>query len=129
MLRAKENEEFDKWWHTWIANQQNAQQKFGINRRATGLAVAASQSLAHKLKTDVFFDQSQQVGFRNLIFQAEVIEQRFGAVVLPHHDQQASDDQNQPEHGQMLSSNMLLLNLIPLIDVTFSTPTGYYNSY
>ena len=19
MLRAKENEEFDKWWHTWIA--------------------------------------------------------------------------------------------------------------
>ncbi len=28
----------------------------------------------------------------------------------------------------MLSSNMLLLNLIPLIDVTFSTPTpGYVN--
>jgi hypothetical protein len=26
----------------------------------------------------------------------------------------------------MLSSNMLLLNLILLIDVTFSTPTGYY---
>jgi hypothetical protein len=43
---------------------------------------------------------------------------------LPHHDQQASDDQNQTEHGRMLSSNMLLPNLIPLIDVTFSTPTG-----
>jgi hypothetical protein len=43
---------------------------------------------------------------------------------LSHHDQQASDDQNQTEHGQMLSSNMLLLNLILLIDVTFSTPTG-----
>ena len=56
--------------------------------------------------------------------QAEVIEQRFGAVVLPHHDQQASDDQNQTEHGQMLSSNMLPLILIPLIGVTFSTPTG-----
>jgi hypothetical protein len=42
---------------------------------------------------------------------------------LSHHDQQASDDQNQTEHGQMLSSNMLLLNLILLIDVTFSTPT------
>jgi hypothetical protein len=27
----------------------------------------------------------------------------------------------------MLSSNMLLLNLIPLIDVTFSTPTPGYN--
>jgi len=30
--------------------------------------------------------------------------------VLPHHDQQASDDQNQTEHGRMLPSNMLLLN-------------------
>src|SRR5437870_11944716 len=60
----------------------------------------------------------------NLIFQTEVVEQRFTAVVLPHHDQQASDDRNQTEHGRMLSSNMLLRNLILLIDVTFSTPTG-----
>src|SRR5205809_4935142 len=60
----------------------------------------------------------------NLIFQAEVVEQRFRAVVLPHHDQQASDDRNPTEHGRMLSSNMLLRNLILLIDVTFSTPTG-----
>jgi hypothetical protein len=29
----------------------------------------------------------------------------------------------------MLSSNTLLLNLIPLIDVTFSTPTPVLNSY
>ena len=29
----------------------------------------------------------------------------------------------------MLSSNMLLLNLILLIDVTFSTPTGDYANY
>jgi hypothetical protein len=42
---------------------------------------------------------------------------------LPHHDQQASDDWNQTEHGRILPSNMLLLNLILLIDVTFSTPT------
>jgi hypothetical protein len=42
---------------------------------------------------------------------------------LPHHDQQASDDRNQTEHGRMLSSNMLLLNVILLIDLTFSTPT------
>src|SRR6058998_3096695 len=62
----------------------------------------------------------------NLIFQAEVVEQRFRAVVLPHHDQQASDDRNQTEHGRMLPSNMLLLNRILLIDVTFSTPTGDY---
>jgi hypothetical protein len=77
----------------------------------------------------VFFDEPQQVGFRNLIFQAELVEQRFRAVVLPHHDQQASDDRNQTEHGRMLSSNMLLLNLILLIDVTFSTPTPVNDSY
>jgi hypothetical protein len=29
----------------------------------------------------------------------------------------------------MLSSNMLVPILIPLIDVTFSTPTRCYNSY
>src|SRR5438034_5517617 len=92
--------------------------------RATGLAVAVSQSLAHKLKTDVLLDQPQQMVLGNLIFQAEVVEQRFRAVVLPHHDQQASDDRNQTEHGRMLSSNMLLRNLILLIDVTFSTPTA-----
>src|SRR6266704_1336254 len=66
--------------------------------------------------------------FRNLIFQPEVVEQRFRAVVLSHHDQQASDDQNQTKHGQMLSSSMLLLNLILLIDVTFSTPTPGFDS-
>src|SRR5438093_1538567 len=65
----------------------------------------------------------------NLIFQTEVVEQRFTAVVLPHHDQQASDDRNQTEHGRMLSSNMLLRNLILLIDVTFSTPTPVNANY
>src|SRR6266705_3462280 len=55
------------------------------------------------------------MSLRNLIFQAEVIEQRFGAVVLPHHDQQTSDDQNPTEHGRMLSSNMLLLNRTMII--------------
>src|SRR5713226_5528278 len=97
--------------------------KLGINRRAARLAVPILQLFAHEGKADVLFDEPQQVGFRNLIFQAEVVEQRFRAVVLPHHDQQASDDRNQTEHGRMLSSNMLLLNLILLIDVTFSTPT------
>ncbi|MGA7560419.1 MAG: hypothetical protein WBV60_00610, partial [Terriglobales bacterium] len=45
-----------------------------------------------------------------------------------HHDQQASDNENQTEHVRMLSSTMLLPNLIPLIDVTFSTPTGCCNN-
>jgi hypothetical protein len=42
---------------------------------------------------------------------------------LPHHDQQASDNENPTEHGRMLPSNTLLPSLILLIDVTFSTPT------
>jgi hypothetical protein len=71
----------------------------------------------------VLFNEPQQMSFGNMIFKAKVVEQRFGAVVLPHHDQQASDDENQTEHGRMLSSNMLLPNLILLIDVTFSIPT------
>ena len=69
-----------------IANQQNAQQQLGINRRSARLAVTLLQPLAHESKADVPFDESQQVGFRNLIFQPEVVEQRFRAVVLPHHD-------------------------------------------
>jgi hypothetical protein len=40
--------------------------------------------------------------FRNLIFQAEVVEQRFGAVVLPHHDQQACENSD-PQHGKHFS--------------------------
>jgi hypothetical protein len=60
----------------------------------------AAQSLAHKLKTDVLLDEPQQMVLGNLIFQAEIVEERFGAVVLPHHDQQAPDDWNPTEHGQ-----------------------------
>ena len=48
--------------------------------------------LLHKLKTDVLVYQPQQMVFGNLIFQTEVVEQGFRAGVLPHHDQQASED-------------------------------------
>ena len=40
----------------------------------------------------MLLDQPQQMVLGNLIFQAKVVEQRFRAVVLPHHDQQASDE-------------------------------------
>jgi len=33
--------------------------------------------LPDELEADVLVDQPQQVGFRNLIFQTEVVEQRF----------------------------------------------------
>ena len=42
----------------------------------------------------------QQVGFRNLIFQAEVVEQRFRARMLSHHDEQASVNGDATEHGK-----------------------------
>jgi hypothetical protein len=60
-----------------IADQQNAQQEFRINRRSAGLAVAVFQLLPYKLQTDVLVDEPQQMRFRNLIFQTEVIEKRF----------------------------------------------------
>ena len=47
------------------------------NSGSTGLAVAGFQLLPHKLEVDVLVDQPQQMVFRNLIFQAEVVEQRF----------------------------------------------------
>src|SRR5246500_5821085 len=109
-----------------IANEQNAQQKLGINGRSASIAVTRFQLLPHKRKADVLFNEPQQMSLGNMIFEAKVVEQRFGAVVLSHHDQQASDDENQTEHARMLPSNLLLLNLILLIDVTFSTPTPDY---
>ena len=39
--------------------------------------------LLHKLKTDVFVDQPQQMVFRNLIFHTELVEQCFGTGVVP----------------------------------------------
>jgi hypothetical protein len=70
-----------------IANQQNAQQQLRINRGSAPLTVTVFQLLPHKLKTDVLVDLSQQVSFWNLIFQPEVIEQRFGTGVVSHHEQ------------------------------------------
>jgi len=86
-----------------IADQQHAQQELGINRRTPGFAVAVFQLLPHELEADVLVDEPQQVGFRNLIFQTEVVEQRFRAVVLPHHDQQASEDGNPVKHVEVLT--------------------------
>jgi hypothetical protein len=69
------------------------------------------QLFAYESKADVLFDEPQQVGFRNLIFQAKVVEQRFGAVVLPHHDQQASEN-GDPQHGKY-SSLLITMLLLP----------------
>ena len=51
-----------------IADQQNAQQKFGINGRTACLAVTPFQLLPHKRKADVLFNEPQQMSLWNLIF-------------------------------------------------------------
>jgi hypothetical protein len=60
-----------------ITDQQNAQQQLRINRRPTRLTVAVFQLLPDELEADVLVDQPQQMMFGNLIFQTEVVEQRF----------------------------------------------------
>src|SRR5271154_6532776 len=82
-----------------VANQQDAQQKFGIDGRSPRVAVAVLQPLADKGEADVLIDEPQQVVLRNVFVQFEVIEHRFGTGVLPHHDQQASADEDYAAHG------------------------------
>jgi hypothetical protein len=42
-------------------------------------SMCRASSCLHKRKTDVPVDEPQQMSLRNLIYQAEVVEQRFGA--------------------------------------------------
>src|SRR5277367_2794 len=86
-----------------IANQQNAQQEFGIDRRSPGFAVAVLEPLANKSQADVLVDEPQQVVFGDVLFQFEIVEQRFGTGTLSHHDQQSSEDQNHVVHGRNTS--------------------------
>ena len=51
----------------------------------------------------LLFNQTQQVGFRSLIFQSKVMEQCFRAIVPSHHDQQASENGNPAKQGKELS--------------------------
>ena len=64
----------------------------GIDRGSSGFAVAVFQMLLHKLKTDVFVDQPQQMVFRNLIFHTELVEPMLRNGSGAHHDQQASEN-------------------------------------
>jgi hypothetical protein len=60
-----------------IPDQQHAQQEFGLDRASDGLAVSVFQLLLHKLKLTLLIDEPQQMVFRNLIFETELIKQRF----------------------------------------------------
>src|SRR5437667_11496787 len=49
-----------------VADQQQAQKRFRINRRAPGLAIKALQPVPHEGEVDVAIDQSEQVDLGNL---------------------------------------------------------------
>jgi hypothetical protein len=107
-----------------VANQQDAQQKFGINGRSPRVAVAVLQSLADEGEADVLIDEPQQVVLRNVIVEFEVIEQRFGTGVLPHHDQQASASEDHAIHG----TNASLYRALPAYQSDFfNTHRPYRN--
>src|ERR1019366_4487765 len=52
------------------------------------------------IETDMAVHQTQEVVFRDVIFQTEVVKQGFGTGVLPHHDQQASENGDPAQHAQ-----------------------------
>ena len=68
-----------------IANQQEAQQHFRINRGAPRRAIEILQPVAHEAEIHIAIDQSQQVILRNLVLQTKVVEQRLRPWMLTHH--------------------------------------------
>src|SRR5215475_10323793 len=81
-----------------IADQQHAQQQFGIDRGPTVVAIASLQLPSYEIEVDMTIDQAQQMIFGNLIFQAEVVEQRLRAGGMSHHEQQASKRSDKEQH-------------------------------
>ena len=62
-----------------VAQQQDPQQHFWVNRRSACLAIGIAQLVTHKLETDVAINEAQKMVLRNLIFDAEIVEQRLRA--------------------------------------------------
>ena len=79
-----------------IADQQDAQQKFWIDRGSARIAVGVLQLLTNEIEADGPVQETEQ----NLIFDAKVVEQRFGTGVLSHHNPQASVNSDEEEHRQ-----------------------------
>jgi hypothetical protein len=83
-----------------IADQQDAQQEFRIDRGSARIAVGVLQLLSNEIEADVPVNETEQVVFRNLIFDAKVVEQRLETGVLSHHNPQASVIGYEEEHRQ-----------------------------
>jgi hypothetical protein len=75
----------------------------------------------------MLIDQSQQVILWNLIFQSEVVEQRFRACVLTHHERSSSESGHPQQHGQtmLLNNSHCHSDFITIASfvLSFSTPT------
>src|SRR6201987_3466873 len=88
-----------------IADQQEAQQEFRIDRGSARIAVGVLQLLTNEIEADVPVKETEQVVFRNLIFDAKVVEQRLGTGVLSHHNPQASVNGDEEKHQQNACSD------------------------
>src|ERR1700756_1792996 len=73
-----------------IADQQHAQQQLWIDGWTTRVAIAVLKLVMNKTEVNVLVNRSQQMVLWNLLFQAEVVEQRFRAGVPTHHERQSS---------------------------------------
>ena len=60
-----------------VPDEQQAQQYFRVNRGSTRRAIEACQPVSHEAEIDRAVDQPEQVGFGDLVLEAEVIAQRF----------------------------------------------------
>src|SRR5215469_7293189 len=84
-----------------VADQQDAQQQFGIDGWPPAVAIAILQFRSYKIEADVAVNQAQKMVLRNLIFDPEIVEQRLRAGVMSHHEQQASERGNVPQHHEL----------------------------
>jgi hypothetical protein len=69
-----------------ITNQQNPQPQLRVNRRTTSFAIAVLQTITREAEVDMLINQPQPMILWYLIIQSEVVEQRFRASVLTHHE-------------------------------------------
>ena len=63
------------------------------------IAVGVLQLCSNKFEVDVAIDQAMI--FRNLIFESEVVKQRFRTELVSHHEQQASERNGEQQHREL----------------------------
>jgi len=84
-----------------IADQQHTQQQFRVDGWPSHVAVRVLQLCSNKVEVDVLINLAQQMIFRNLIFEAEVVKQRLPAGMVSHHEQQTSKCNGEKQHREL----------------------------